>query len=669
MAEPGRRGHGRDGLIATLAYTALAVALTWPLARGLTRDLPGDFGDPLLNCWILAWDADHLLRALGGHPSALDGYWNANIYYPQPLALAYSDHLTAQAIQVLPVYALTRNPLLCYNLLFLSTFVLSGLGMFLYARELTANRGAAFVAGLAFAFAPYRMGSLPHVQVLSSAWMPFTLLGFHRFFETRRIAPLAAASAAWWAQNLSCGYYLIFFSPIVALHVAWQLTKHRLWPFAAPAAMRSAADARAGVGTLARVLAASFVVALATAPFVHPYVRLRHLGFMPRSLAETDHFAADVYGYLTADPNLWVWGHVLRAWPKAENALFPGATIAILAAIAIGTAWREARAPRRLPAARVKADTMSGFLGWALVASSVVLVAMLFGWTLRLSLLRITSLERVLLLVAALSIVRLAISPGARATARQWTASTVGILTLLLLFAAVMSLGPHIHSRGTLLEERNLYAAFYDFVPGFDGLRVPARFGMIVALELAALAAFGARVISTIRHGPRWLAAAGALIVIESMAIPLGLNGNSADYKQSGLAPLPGHVATGAATPPVYRFVEQLPPSAALVELPFGEVAFDVRYMFYATTHWRRLINGYSGGGPDSYGLLSEQLKELLRRPDPAWQALAASGATHAIVHEAGYADGRGRQVSDWLRTHGARELAVFDDDRVFAIR
>jgi hypothetical protein len=46
----------------TLGYAALAVALTWPLARGLARDLPGDLGDPLLNCWILAWDADHLLR-------------------------------------------------------------------------------------------------------------------------------------------------------------------------------------------------------------------------------------------------------------------------------------------------------------------------------------------------------------------------------------------------------------------------------------------------------------------------------------------------------------------------------------------------------------------------------------------------------------------------------
>ena len=46
------------------------------------------------------------------------------------------------------MWALTGNPILCYNLLFLSTFVLSGLGTYLFVRELTGNPRAAFVAGL-----------------------------------------------------------------------------------------------------------------------------------------------------------------------------------------------------------------------------------------------------------------------------------------------------------------------------------------------------------------------------------------------------------------------------------------------------------------------------------------------------------------------------------------
>jgi len=519
-ADPGaraaRRGAG-DAATAALVYAGLAVALTWPLARGLAHDLPGDFGDPLLNCWILAWDASHLLRAVGGHAGALADYWNANIFYPHPLALAYSDHLTPQAMQILPVYALTHNPVLCYNLLFLSTFVLSGLGMFLFARELTGSRAAAFVAGLAYAFAPYRIGSTPHLQVLSSAWMPFALFGFRRFFETRRTRALAGGSAAWLAQNLSCSYYLIFFAPVLGLYVAWELSTRRLWT-----------DAR----TIGRIAGAAIAVVGATIPFVLPYATLRGMGFAARSLGETNRFSANVYAYLTADPNASVWGGVMRGWPHLENALFPGVTIVALAAIAVVGAWRQSR-PRG-PAPR--AETM---LGWMLAAAACVLVAMIFGWTIRLPFLKITSPDRVLWLVAALAAAWLIAAPRARATTRAWIASPPGMLVTLTLFAGVMSFGPQINARGRLIEPVSLYAFFYRFVPGFDGLRVPARFGMIVALGLAALAGCGAATLDTLKHGRRLLVVASILIVVEFAAVPLPLNGNDTAYRQRGLAPLP----------------------------------------------------------------------------------------------------------------------------------
>ena len=51
--------------LATALYLAVALVFTWPLAAGLTRDIPWDLGDSLLNAWILAWDADRLLRFSG----------------------------------------------------------------------------------------------------------------------------------------------------------------------------------------------------------------------------------------------------------------------------------------------------------------------------------------------------------------------------------------------------------------------------------------------------------------------------------------------------------------------------------------------------------------------------------------------------------------------------
>jgi hypothetical protein len=651
---------------ATALYTLLTLVFTWPLARGIAHDIPGDYGDPLLNAWILAWGATHFGR----------GWWNANIFFPQPLALAYSEHLAPQAASVLPVYWVSGNPILCYNLVWLATFVLSGLGMFLLARDLTGDPSVSVVAGLAYAFAPYRNASLPHLQVLSSAWMPFVLLGFRRYFATRSVRPLAIAAAAWLLQNLSCGYYLLFFTPVIGLYIVWELTTRRLW-----------SNAR----VLASVAIACAAVVVMTVPFLLPYLELRHLGFNPRSLTETRKFSADVYAYFTADPNLHLWGSVMRAWPKAEGALFPGLTIVVLAGAGIAHAMRQANdgLAARLSAKRIALYAPAGL-------AVVAVVALGLGWSIRLPGLKVTSLLRALIVAFVIAGITLAFLRDARERCAALVRSPAGVFCLIACFGVVMSFGPQIRSMDRVVMDSSLYEAFYRFVPGFDGLRVPARYGMVVALALSALAALGLdslsrgtprtnRTLSTPRthrtpstprthrtpstprtsRTPRTLLCivSGLLIFAESFSAPIPINQNSADYKRPGLAPLP---VLDPAAPPVYDFIASLPRTASLVELPLGEPAFDVRYMFYSTRHWRHLVNGYTGGQPPGYELLDRSLQDLFTRPARAWAVLASVRATHAIVHEAMYSDGLGPQVSDWLAMNGAKEIAAFGRDRVF---
>jgi len=655
-----RKGLRRDTLFASAIYVALTIALTWPLAPRMRREIAADLGDPVFNAWILAWDATHLGR----------GVWNANIFHPHPYTLAYSEHLLPQAIQILPLYAVTKNPILCYNVLFLSTFALSGLGMFLLARELTGSRTAGFIAGLAYAFAPYRFSTLSHLQVLSSAWMPFALYGLRRYFETGRVMALGGGATAWLLQNLSCGYYLLFFSPIVLLYIVWEMTTRHRWT---------------DVRTLMHVASACALVGVATVPFLLPYLRLRDLGFSARSLAETDKFSADAYAYVTADPNLRLVGGFMRAWPKAEGALFPGFTITALAMLAVIATFREASlggrpfhpspssgCPEPVEGQGRQIAGLTGprhvrWFAWILALSCAMLVALTFGWTLRLPFLKITSFARVLWIAVALAAVLLAISAEVRADARRWWSHPVGMLVALTLFAIAMSFGPHIHAKGRVIVDPNLYALFYDFVPGFDGLRVPARYGMIAALGLAALAGFGVRLLETAGLGALALVAA-LLIVVESFAVPIGVNDNWVVYKQPGLQPLAPTLTLEPAAEEAYRFVAALPASSAILELPLGEPAFDIRYMLYSTRHWKPLVNGYSGGEPADYGHLNQSLQDVWTRPDRAWTALIASTATHAIVHENFYAGDRGSRVSAWLQSRGAIEVGIFGSDRVFRL-
>jgi hypothetical protein len=628
----------RETVAAAALFAALTIVWTWPLAAGVGRDIPADLGDPLLNAWILAWDATHLGR----------GWWNANIFAPHTVALAYSEHLLAQSLQIAPVYALTKNPILCYNLLFLSTFVLSGLGMFLLARELTGNRADAIVAGVAYAFAPYRVAALPHLQVLSSAWMPFALFGFRRYFETRRTRALAGATAAWTLQNLSCGYYLLFFSPIVVMYLAWEIVSRR----------RTITTRT--IAAIATACAAALSVA---APFALPYLHVRRLGFGPRPLADVERFSADVYAYLTADPNVHVWGSIARAWEKPEGALFPGLMVTALALVAIARQAVQARqpgSPERAAPHPIAPYPITVALRALWLACAAMLVAVLLGWTVRLPLIKITSLSRLIAVMTAVALALLATSRDARTKLAAWVASPVGFFTIVLIFAVAMSFGPDVHSRGRQIAASNIYTLFYDHVPGFDGLRVPARFGMIAALALATLAAHAIR-------RERTAAIAALVIFVESLAAPIPINRNDTNYRQHRLVPLPARVSTSDA-PDLYAFVAQLPDTASLVELPLGEPAFDVRYMFYSTRHWKRLVNGYSGGAPADYGLLTEDLQDALSRPDRAWETLRRTRATHAIVHEAFYDGERGRAISTWLRSRGARDVAAFGSDRVLLL-
>jgi hypothetical protein len=295
---------------------------------------------------------------------------------------------------------------------------------------------------------------------------------------------------------------------------------------------------------------------------------------------------------------------------------------------------------------------------FALLPFAIVLLPL---FNVRLPFVRIASVSRTLLVAAIAAAAMLAASRTQRRALVSWLASPAGFFALVIVFAAAMSLGPEVHARGRVVADGLPYATAYRLVPGFDGVRVPARFGMVVAFGLAVLAALAIRT----RRGA---VVAGALIVLESCAVPIPIDQNDTAYRQPHLAALPDRV-----TPDDRRaldaFLAQLPASAAIVELPLGEPAFDVRYMFASTRHWTRLVNGYSGGAPADYVQLDQDLQDALSRPELAWQALVRTGATHVVVHEAYYADGHGSAMTAWLRAHGARDAGSFGSDRVLRLR
>ena len=649
------------------AYLLISLAATWPLALGLGRDVASDLGDPVLNMWILAWDCEQLLAILSGDVSRIESFFDANIFHPAPLTLAYSEHLIAQAVQILPIYAITENPILCYNLLFLSTFVLSGLGTFLFVRDLTGRPLAAFIAGLLFAFAPYRMPQSPHLQVLSAQWMPFALFGLHRYLasvEAGRsgLRPLAGAALALIAQGLSCGYYVLYFPPFAAAYVLWEIVRRRLWR---------------QVRVWLQLTAAAVVVLAVTIPLLLPYAAVNEQLRFARTQSEVVRYSADVHSYATAHIEQ-LWGGVLRAYPKPEGDLFLGFVPLLLAAIGL-IAWRR---PERLPGnmelgtrpstdARGALSNVAGrdpepgrwrrwlppllaagaalHLGAALAALvNRRIIVELWGVELR-----ITNINQMLLRAAVFAVLLVVVSPDARVRARAFLADR-GFFLCALVAALWLSLGPVPQVLGRPVEIAAPYAFLYEHVPGFEGVRVPARFAMVATLMLAVLGGFGAAALARWRRGPLLLAILAVAAVAESVLVPFPVN---AVTPTRGYNSPEARVYRPGRAPAIYREFAQLAPDGVLAELPLGEPDFDLRAMFYSLVHWRPILNGYSGFYPPHYGRLALATSDVPRFPDGAIEALRALGATHVLVHEGAYLDDRGPNTTAALRQRGATEL------------
>ena len=130
--------------------------------------------------------------------------------------------------------------------------------MYLLSRELTGSGAAGFVAGLLYAFALYRVAQYPHLQALSSQWLPFAFFGLRRFFVTRQLPAAGRRNAALVAQNLSNGYYLIFFAPFVAAYCVYEIADRRLWT---------------NLRVLAGLTGAGLLTVVVTLPFLVPYLR------------------------------------------------------------------------------------------------------------------------------------------------------------------------------------------------------------------------------------------------------------------------------------------------------------------------------------------------------------------------------------------------------------
>ena len=293
-----------------ILFVALTAVMTYPQVFRM-MDGVHDPGDPLLVTWILSWIAHQL-------PIAPVHIFDANIFYPERNALAYSETLLVPGLLAAPLYWLGAAPILIYNLVFLSGFALSGVGVALLVRRLTGNNGAAILAGIVFAFPPYRIDHYAHLQLQQTQFIPLALWAFHVLLDTGRLRDGVLLGVFIACQMLSCMYYGIFLVPYMALVCGTLLIAERSMPRK----------------RLVALAAAAAIVIVAMFPVGRAYLAASKV-VGERGRGEVAQFSATWGNYLAPPEVNAVYGKVFARFMDPERRLFPGFVAIALAIVGI----------------------------------------------------------------------------------------------------------------------------------------------------------------------------------------------------------------------------------------------------------------------------------------------------------------------------------------------
>ena len=374
------------------------------------------------------------------------------------------------------------------------------------------------------------------------------------------------------------------------------------------------------VARLATAVGAFAVGGLLLLPFLLGYQRiLRDTYGLKRSIGEIRFFSADVASLLLASEDLlvWSWVHVFQ---RPETSIFPGLTIVVLTIYVLYRSHpfrTDPLEPRRIVVTRI---VFAALLAVLLVAT---VIPMVYGtWRLSIGGVRLLSIARAdkpltLALFAALGL--MSTLPQLRAAFHR---RSILAFYLLAAFAMwVFALGPD----PTVMDQRALYQAPYGWLmrlPGFDGVRVPARFWVMALACLSVVGALAAdRFSGRARRVLVTIAVAGLLLDGWPRVFPV--------QAAPEIRPSPSG-------------------STLRLDLPMTDDT-DAQALYQQMFDHVPLVNGFSGYPTPHYYALRTMLKESDPRILPI---LAARGPLGVVIDHAGDADGALRKLV--LATPGA---------------
>lgn len=430
---------------AFVGYAILTASVMWPAVRHFRTRAMVDGVDAAMFTW--AWWAMPRALAEGQNPYRTD-----LIFYPVGADLELTTTAPLVSFLTWPVQAVLGSTAQV-NLVQLVSMFLAGLATYFLAYRLCHHRGAAFVAGVAYALLPGRFAHVDsHLNLVETAVLPFGLLLFLRFLEgptLRRAAALGAACGATFLIEPQLAILLGFGLVILGL-------RHRR-------AIAQQGRRLAGAAVVALVVAAPLLVPLAAA-------------MVSGNVGEADPTSASIV--YSASPLSWVVPPLDRLWlgnlvslepltPTIEGIAYPGL---VMLALAIGGAALIDRDRRRGWVAIAVAAFVLSLGPHPFVRDTLIDVPLPF-YLLRLvpglDAMRVPGRFALLGALALYALAAMALTELDRRVRRPWLLPLIGLITLVELLPGSLPSRPH--------EIPDPYAAIAADTAGGAVLEIPLK--------------------------------------------------------------------------------------------------------------------------------------------------------------------------------------------------
>jgi hypothetical protein len=548
-----------------LGFCLLTVLMTWPWILHL-RDAVADKGDPYMIAWTLWWDFHQTFH----NPLHL---FDANVFYPYRYTLAFSENDYGIALLFFPLFGLGLRPLTVSAIATFLGFVFSGYGSFRLTRTLTGSKASAWLAGIIFAFIPYRFHLLSHLHYLFAGWIPLLCEALILFFRKPTWGRASWLGAAFLMNALSCvSWFLMTLIPLgLTFSVLLVANKERM------------RDRQLWI----RGAVAIGCALVLFSPFLITYYRVSVLYGLRWQPWEFAFNSASPIHWLKSDPRNKLW-HRMGESISSGHMLFPGLFAPLLAIAALRLKGSKKKDAMSLMKRRV----IIGLDIVIILAAVVAVIALGYGaWNFtffgrRILRLDEKSVRHALIIIIVAVVVRLAFTLPSITTRLRQGFNRAGETNRLqhglpILIGSVWMVWGFLASLGANVF---LVRWLHDYLLLFQSIRIPSRAAMICYVGLAVLGGIGGAQIANRIQGFFRRRHAGTITLLLIAAACLF------ELRAAPLQVEKGEVDTSALAQRLLRTQMK----GGLVELPSDPSMHRDFYMLRAADHERPLVNATS---------------------------------------------------------------------------